>query len=126
MMQESPERPQSFQSINKIWEKKLEDSGFYDIEKKEKFIIGSRSMFKMTPEEREAQRKYFENCEKTLKFHKFETDQEKMIWKRHTAGHSITDAANSLGLSRAKVFRTLQKIKKEILEREEWAIPFTK
>lgn len=100
----------SFKELQAHWYKKLEKSGFVDIEKKETNLRtyryrndeGTSNQFTSTW--RNSKMEYYSLATQFLNEHEFQTNIEKVIWEYHTNGISVRNITNLL--SKAKLSQT--------------------
>ena len=107
-------------TLRQLWEQKLKDSGFIDIEQ----TFGTVRQLKQyeahyfyeryTPEEFSAKQKYFEQLRAATHRLKFSSDRHKYVWKLYAHGIPIRQIAAKSGYNRRSVDRLLKKYKKEL------------
>lgn len=115
-------KPQSLNELKKIWYKKLEESGFEDLEadetrmKKSLQTIFNRKSVTEQYGGWQAKAAYYQMCDRFLLEHPFTTELEKAIWEYHTNAISFRDIAetlkkaNILPASRQSVFRVVHRL----------------
>lgn len=101
----------------KIWYKKLEDSGFEDAEQDENSLKEWSSAFYRPRNTRlQASREpYFRLASHFLHDYQFETERDRVIWEYHAEGlqvHEIVDTLKKvkMPLSRTRVYHTIQRL----------------
>lgn len=101
--------PKSLKTLQKIWYKKLKDSGFNDIEDtnspKEFLKTWHSSYFisRYTTESFERKESYYRLCSHFLWDYSFQSNLEREIWRLHSEGMSLRDIAKSLRSQRIKL-----------------------
>lgn len=130
----------SFKSLQKQWYKKLEESGFHDIESSEDFLKSysldivqnhdhvaesnspyiaekKEGMIKSKSLVREAKMYYYRIAEHFLYYNRFHSKLQKEIWQKHSEGESYRNIAkflNTLGLkekyNKDKVAKIIKKL----------------
>lgn len=95
-MEQNPFNNKKFRELRDKWYKKLERSGFDDIENNnlpEPTLKQKHNFqFKNVPQDvYEARLKYFANCRDLLLTYKFASILEKRIWELHTKGKSLRE-----------------------------------
>lgn len=123
---------EEFKKLNAKWKKKLETSGFEDIEHEKDYLKRPASgKFNTKTEGRDFQLKhvYYQSVEEYYRlagqfFHDypFKDNKEKCIWELHKDGISIRDSLKILRAKRFKVYKdfiekTIQRLAKEMLSR---------
>jgi hypothetical protein len=93
-----------FKKLQKEWYKKLEDTGFVDIEVHEGHHRQSRDKNHNTPTYRASKEEYYRMATYFLNDHKFKSNLEKAIWDYHTNGIGCRDIADLL--VKTKVIKT--------------------
>lgn len=98
-------------SLLKIWDEKLKQSGFRDIEKRNKkgelTLAAWESHYfqaRHEPEIFEIKQDYYYKATQFLHAHKFKSQTDKHIWEMHSNGHGLRVIAQSLissGMTRA-------------------------
>lgn len=106
-----------FKKLQDKWYRKLEKSGFEDIED----TNSPREMLKTwdsqyflhigTPMQFEARQIYFEMCTNFLNTHKFISEADKAIWELHTEGFSLREIAKKKKRSTDAIFKTVKRLK---------------
>lgn len=105
--QAKPKRPKTLRELKKIWYKKLEKSGFNDIESSEYDLKSPSRPFRNIPSRNGvtledahitwgARQEYYYLAEHFLNEYIFETQRDRNIWAYHTAGISIRDITKIL------------------------------
>jgi hypothetical protein len=106
------------QALQKIWYKKLRDSGFEDIEdvsSPQRFLKTWHSTYffnRYTPETYEHKEMYYRMCSHFLHEYAFPTDRLKEIWKMHTEGMSLRSM--SFLLKKRRIYLNKDKLNKII------------
>lgn len=113
--------------LQRLWNKKLKDSGFRDIERESGMLkdFHGASFSKTRPEELEEKRKYFSLAlelgwgytdEWGNKIDVFKgKEKDRRIWLAHCEGLSEQDIAYKLGLHRNTISRVVTKYNKFIV-----------
>jgi len=102
-------KPESLEALQKKWYKKLEQSGFKDIEtdwQHENAYFKERYSLL----EFEARQRYFQLAGQLLHDYPFPNKVERIIWKRHAAGEKLEDIAKITELSIGTVWNVIQRI----------------
>lgn len=88
----------SLSELQKIWYKKLEKSGFEDIEQDDDNLKVWSSVFflRNSPEQIQAKQAYYQMATNFLEEHKFKTRREEIIWTYHSEGISYRDISKLL------------------------------
>jgi hypothetical protein len=91
-------KPKSYEEIRAIWYKKLEKSGFKDIEQDEDDLKVWSTLFtrKRTKELKESREAYYYMAQSFLNDYKFANNIERVIWEYHTGGIGIRDIVKTL------------------------------
>lgn len=113
-------KTKAFLKLKKTWYKKLEKSGFDEIEDVDspKEMLKSWHSYKFNPnsswldQQIAAKRTYFENAAWFLDNHCFDTSLEKRIWACHAEGLSYRETAQKLKIKEGRIYRRLAKLKK--------------
>lgn len=111
-------KPSDFQKLKAKWYKKLEKSGFFDIEQDEQHLKSYSSQFQR---ERsvlswEAKEAYYHMCDLMLNEYKFASRLERIIWEYHSNAISFRDIATILNKTRVvtitkdTVYRVVKRI----------------
>lgn len=107
-----------FKKLQNTWYKKLEKSGFEDIEdhrtKDEKLKSWHSMRFFLNYESGtrwRAKETYFQNALWFLENYCFDTSKDKRIWACHAEGLSIRETAKKLNYSRTIVFRAIKRLR---------------
>jgi len=103
---------QPSEKLKRKWNKKLIESGFYDIENEDgsfKNEIHSRTVDYALKDARE---EYYYKAQDFLNSGKFANLLEYTVWKMHAEGISYRNIAKELGLTFFKIQRTVKKIQK--------------
>jgi len=93
-MDQNPFRTKKFKELQERWYKKLEKSGFEDVEDMtlNEPLLKNWDNFryrKVTPEEYESRTRYYSNCRDVLNTYPFERAIHRRIWELHTEGLSL-------------------------------------
>lgn len=93
-----------FEQLKAKWYKKLEKSGFEDIESDENNLKVWSSIFarKNSPEVWQARAEYYQMATNFLEDYKFSNDVEKIVWEYHSNGISMRDISKLLKKARVK------------------------
>lgn len=113
---------QDYQSLKEVWYKKLERSGFEDIEKDELNLKQYSSRFNQDAVVRNwyAKREYYSMAGQFLHTYKFGSNLEKVIWEYHTESISVRNIAKLLNKTKVtktnkdKVLAVITKLDKEM------------
>lgn len=113
-----PNSSQSYEKLKEVWYKKLERSGFEDIEKDEFNLKQYSSRFAEATVVRNwhAKSEYYSMAGQFLNNYKFNSRLEKIIWEYHSNGISIRDIVKILKkvrvsqLKRARIHQILAKL----------------
>lgn len=98
---DSPE----FKKLQKIWNKKLTDSGFQDAEQPDGMLKEWSTRFRThhaDPSLYEAKEEYFRRAGQFLHSHAFEDKDSKRVWSMHAQGVSNRDIAKKLKVKTKK------------------------
>ena len=113
--------------LQKIWYKKLKDSGFKDIEHSSGALDRSYTKSKRTQVEIEVIQHYYSMASALLNNHTFEDHIEKVIWEYYSEGMSAREIAETLtksGIKKKKHVTVSKIIKKlETLMKEKYLKP---
>lgn len=104
---------QSFKQLQKIWYKKLKDSGFEDIEKENGELKDFHSFkFQRThsPVSFELNARYYELASQLTHEYPFKSRRDKQVWVRHANGETLEQIAKEMGLSHNQTWRIVDKI----------------
>lgn len=96
--------------IERIWRKRLADSGFVDIEGQDgnlSNIDKAHGRLNATAEEMSAIADGYTAAQDLLRTHKFPTTQHRAAWKMHADGSTRNAIAKELGVSKWAVDRAL-------------------
>lgn len=95
-----------FKKLQEKWYKKLEKSGFHDIESDEDNLKVWSSIFaaKHTKEVLQAKISYYQMASSFLEEYKFSSNVDKIIWEYHTNGIGVRDIAATL--NKTKILKT--------------------
>lgn len=105
----SRQRDPDLKALQKIWYKKLKDSGFVDIEDtnspKEFLKTWHSSYFisRYTPEAFERKQMYYRLCSHFLWAYPFESNLEREIWRMHSDGIPLREIATQLRSKKIKL-----------------------
>jgi hypothetical protein len=93
-----------FKELQEKWYKKLEKSGFKDIEQDEYYFADGHGV--STIDKRrvtwEIQQEYYRLATHFLNDHKFKNRFEQIVWEYHSNGMSVRDIADTLNKVRRK------------------------
>lgn len=113
----------SYEELKVIWDQKLKDSGFNDIENADGSTNRptSRSNTWRDPELREIVQDYYRMAYHFLNEYKFKNKREKVIWEYYAEGLSVRDIADTLRKVRVwtnkdQVFRIVKRLEKVMKE----------
>lgn len=121
----SQKKPRTeFEKLQAVWDKKLKDSGFNDIETRDDRLKSwsTKLFFYHQADAWEAKRSYYQMAENFLTEYKFDTEREKTIWAYHAEGISCRDIAKIFkdakikGLSKSMVFAVIKKLKMKMYD----------
>lgn len=103
-----PKKQPSFEETQAKWYKKLERSGFEDIESDQNNLKVWSSVFfaRHSIEQIQAKQAYYQMATNFLGDHKFETRREKIIWEYHANGISYRDISKTLKRVNVKLSHT--------------------
>lgn len=90
-----------YERLKKLWYKKLEKSGFVDIEQHETNFrgyryTGSAKYGKFSKEWQDSKVEYYNMASEFLSNYKFSSPLEQSIWEYHTNGMSLRNIADTL------------------------------
>jgi len=111
----NPYKTKQFEELKKKWYKKLEKTGFEDIEQADGRLVGKHGeWFKYyhNPTLDLAKQDYFRHAGYFLYEHKFANDFERRIWELHVEGISIRNIAKILSKRYPRVTKKYGKINK--------------
>ncbi len=96
-----PFKTSKFKALKDKWYKKLEKSGFEDIEdnkyEEPKLKAYHYLRFKVVePSVHAARAKYYENCRGVLANHRFQSPLYRRIWELHTEGLSLREIESEI------------------------------
>lgn len=105
-------KPTDYESLRKIWYKKLKAKGFDDIETASGALRGHSTEFSRPRAEWQggglaAKAEYYRLADRLLNEYEFANKRDKIIWEYHTNGISVRDIAKIL--HKAKVKGTVNK-----------------
>lgn len=112
-------RTKSFKTLNSEWAKKLEQSGFEDVEYREDMMNthGTSSFFlaKFEFVKDNAKEEYYRLAGQFLYSHEFESERLKDVWALHCEGVSMRDIHDKLknkheSLSKSRVHQEIFKL----------------
>ena len=113
-----------FKALQQKWYKKLEKSGFEDIEQTSDdrgFLKQNHNSYfktRHTPLSFQNTQEYFLQCSHFLLEHDFNTEQARAIWKLHSEGYSRREIAKMLKIKWwVTVHRVIVDIEKVMLDR---------
>jgi len=101
-------RSKQFSTLQAEWYKKLKDSGFNDIERKNGDIIHSAEDNIVTHYDQnsfEAKRDYNRLAGQFLHDYKFKSNLERLVWEHHVEGMSIRNIVKTLKAKRINVYK---------------------
>lgn len=105
----SPFKTKEFLTLQAKWNKKLEKSGFEDIETKDGLLkgISHADFFKAHYNQIDAQAKeeYYRNAGYFLYEHKFKTELERKIWELHVEGVGIREIVKILKKKNYNIYK---------------------
>lgn len=114
----------SFTKLKAIWDKKLKNSGFRDIEYKDGSLErGAPNLSKQAPVQVEAIEAYYTMARHFILEYDFESELEKTIWCYHSEGLSYRDIAILLKkvkvkkLQKSRIGDTITRLEKEMKRR---------
>lgn len=102
------------------WYKKLEKSGFVDIEdvnSDKEFLKKWDSQYfkrRYTPETFYAKQAYYQNAQDVLAEYKFNNAVDKKLYEMHANGLSHADIAKKTGYSKSAVQKVLFRLRREV------------
>lgn len=106
-----------FKKLQTEWYKKLEDSGFQDVEQDESTLKEWSLQFlrDRTTRLRESREPYFRLAGHFLHDYQFETDRDRIIWEYHSEGLKVEEIVDTLKkvnlpLSRTRVYHTISRL----------------
>lgn len=101
-------KQQSLKELQDVWYKKLEKSGFQDIEQDTDNLKVWSSVFflRHSPEQIQAKQAYYQMASNFLEDHEFKTRREEIIWSYHSEGISYRDISKLLKKVRIKLSHT--------------------
>ena len=111
---------EKFNRLKEKWYKKLEKSGFEDIEQDDKTlkIWSSRFANKKSIYSWQAKATYYQMAVSFLEDYKFDSKKERMIWQYHSEGFGAKDTAEKLNrkprkkrITQSYVRTTVKKLK---------------
>jgi len=113
-----------FKKLQEDWYKKLEDSGFQDIETRYLTSWPNSSDFYSTldPEEMQARAAYYDMATRLSNDFTWKSELEHTIWDYHTNGMSMRDIVRTLnkvinpGVSVKTVFLVIKKYKETMIQ----------
>lgn len=120
-MSRNPFDNKEFKELQSTWYKKLEDTGFVEIEQPDGNLKKwSSYLVSQAYEVRQAKEEYFRAAGKFLYDHKFKDEYERQVWAFHAQGLSLyktVDALKALGLKayRSKIQRIVQTLSLEMI-----------
>lgn len=100
----------SYSELKQIWYKKLNDSGFKDIEKDEFNLKSMSNRFASQhadPILWQAKKEYYELAEKFLQEYQFQNNREKVIWEYHANAISIRNIVKLLKKARINTCKSV-------------------
>lgn len=117
----NPFKTKEFETLNKLWKKKLEKSGFKDIEQDEdnlKLWYSEYYKTRYTTTTFQAKEEYYRLASQFLHSNKFKNKKEEVIWTLYSEGLSIRNIVKVLKSRNFKAYknevnkivRTLSKI----------------
>jgi hypothetical protein len=125
----NPYQTRKFKELQSDWYKKLEESGFEDIEdvsSKEEFLKTWHSSYfqkRYEPEVFESNETYYrkarsflEDTFQNVQYGLFEKKLDDVIWEKHAEGISLRDIAKELNLKVHQVHKVVTVLKKRMIE----------
>lgn len=110
----------AFKKLNDKWKKKLDKSGFDDIEQDEDRLklYHKDQFYRARANEQaggfEAKQDYYYLTTQFLNDYSFENKQDKKIWAEHDKGLSVPEIVKELNLTFGTVKKTITKLKKSM------------
>lgn len=113
------EQQKELKELQKVWYAKLKEHGFKDLEDSE----GRLKVYSATPSgpqgvrsaaEAEMRKNYYREASMAVYDHRFSHKLDKTVWALHAEGHTISFIQDNLGLSRGKVQRMINRLKRDI------------
>ena len=110
----------AFKKLNEKWKKKLEKSGFDDIEQDEEHLklLHSTQFYRARANEQaggiQAKMDYYHLTTQFLNEYSFETAQDKRIWEEHDKGLKVPEIVKELKIKTSTVKATVTKLKKSM------------
>jgi hypothetical protein len=108
---------QRFKNLQKKWDKKLEKSGFQDIENRRGYFVDHKSFYDLTLRKNfsttdtfENTRSYYSIARSIATNYKFPSEEMKMIWTMHSEGQTLSEIAEAMNTSKQNIFNRLKKI----------------
>ncbi len=101
-------KTKEFESLNKVWKKKLKKSGFEDIEQDEdtlKLWYSEYYKTRYTATTFAAKEEYYILASQFLHSHKFIDKKEEAIWALYSEGYSIRKIVKALKSRHFKVYK---------------------
>jgi hypothetical protein len=101
----SPFKTKEFQDLQKVWNRKLEKSGFQDIERSDRVGKASGRLKtdalknitqSYTAEQFAVKEEYYRLAGQFLHDYKFKSDNDRTIWRMHSEGISVRDIIRAL------------------------------
>lgn len=119
------QKPKTYNQLRKEWYKKLKDSGFNDIERRDGEFKDSRGIptqLRVTKVFWEAKETYYYLAQHFLTEYKFESELEKTIWEYHLNGISYRNISKilekvNIRADRQKIFKIVKKLKEIMLKK---------
>jgi hypothetical protein len=119
-------KTKKFQKLKEKWYKKLEKTGFEDIEQNEgalkvweSFAFSNHRYNRHTFAEKQ---EYFSLAGRFFHEHEFESDKVKEIWRLHSEGYSLSGIYDKVktkkrGFSRPNIYLIVKKLQKEMFKK---------
>lgn len=113
-----------FSKLKKIWDKKLKDSGFQDIEGDHDIVITSgvlsarRFFERNTYDSFRNKERYYQLAGHFLHEHNFQTYLDKEIWRLHSEGLSYRDISEQIKvLKKTQICKVVKTLKEQMLKK---------
>lgn len=115
-------KTEKFKRLESKWYKKLEQSGFVEIENKKNdtdYLKVWHSQYfqcKYTPDAFLRKQEYYHMTREFLHIHEFDSDKEKMIWEMHSQGLSLRKISTALRSKVCRIYKTIRSLSKKMGE----------